>query len=655
MTIQYQVGVDWDGDGVIRWNASLSDPVNLFGLAAARMGSGRLYTYSSVANAFSENTADGALKITLPTVGNTALVGTDGGTKSNTGKVPSGVYRLRVDVSIASGTQWQFTLSNGARSVTDVWSVTAGGIFERSITLPLADTLYLKVEKTANGTSDQWLILRRMMIVSGDTLPTEFNAGAATLYENVTAWALEADWFLGFREPYQAVAETERLNVTLDNGGRLWSPENSASPVAHAIKPRRLVQVRGSANGGTPVVMWTGWLERVLPETVSSKAAKLTAIGSRALLDQKELLIELQVNKTPRQVIGAILEKLDVGSNMRGVYNGGNVPRYVPYPFPEPQLPYAPDNFEDKEDAVKLIEEAAGVFGAMVYFNRLGNADFLYRGMLNKPSTIQRSFEDSFIEAEYAYGDALYNRVTAKWRRRKLSASTTLILWDAEETYTLDPNETRNIRANYKDDNVEDRKVGAVNPYLEITKDAGVNHTVDFDAQSAEITLINTTASTKTVSVLRVRGQKITTWNEAEYTAEDAASIAEYGEGNLRLDYKLMPTRILAKTLADYWLGRLSKARGEMVSITIAPKQDTMDDAMLQTSFGTCVYVRDNQTNHAGVYVVIGESHKAAQGLASQQATYTLERVKSQPVTVGGVLARVGCCEVGTVGATNYL
>lgn len=67
-------------------------------------------------------------------------------------------------------------------------------------------------------------------------------------------------WFLGMRQPWQDKADNSMLALTLRNNDRLYSPDNTGSPLASKLVPQRPVRIQ-SSDGTTTRTHWVGWIE----------------------------------------------------------------------------------------------------------------------------------------------------------------------------------------------------------------------------------------------------------------------------------------------------------------------------------------------------------------------------------------------------------
>jgi hypothetical protein len=203
---------------------------------------------------------------------------------------------------------------------------------------------------------------------------------------------------------------------------------------------------------------------------------------------------------------------------------------------------------------------------------------------------------------------------------------TTTVLWDADETITLEAGEIEIIRAMYKDPSTGDASsIGATDVTLSITSSgAGVVSSIDADAQSAEITLENTAGVSRNVTVLQVLGRKLTAFRSAEKFAIDSASKALYGDSVALFDYQLPQRRAYAQQYADSIVARFAYPFGEMLSVMVAEGNYVSDADLLATTIGRRIRVIDSATSHDAWYVVVGEAIAHTPGHV--EATWQLER-----------------------------
>jgi hypothetical protein len=114
-------------------------------------------------------------------------------------------------------------------------------------------------------------------------------------YDDVTDRIMDANWFLGFRKPYEDVDNDSVLNLVLSNSDKRYSPENTGSPLSAYLAPFRPVRVQ-SNDGTTERVHWSGWLESVTPTTnqYGDRVANIKATGPERFFANVETSIEIQ-------------------------------------------------------------------------------------------------------------------------------------------------------------------------------------------------------------------------------------------------------------------------------------------------------------------------------------------------------------------------
>jgi hypothetical protein len=80
----------------------------------------------------------------------------------------------------------------------------------------------------------------------------------------LTDWVIKANWFLGMRRPYEAMAHKSSLRLVLNNADRRFSPENEDGPLFGLLKPSVPVRII-SHDGTTERVMRVGRIQTIQP------------------------------------------------------------------------------------------------------------------------------------------------------------------------------------------------------------------------------------------------------------------------------------------------------------------------------------------------------------------------------------------------------
>lgn len=62
-------------------------------------------------------------------------------------------------------------------------------------------------------------------------------------HDDVTAYVITANWFLGMRRPYQNDADNSMLDLMLNNADKRFSPENGSGPLSSKLVPLNAVKI----------------------------------------------------------------------------------------------------------------------------------------------------------------------------------------------------------------------------------------------------------------------------------------------------------------------------------------------------------------------------------------------------------------------------
>lgn len=635
MAISVEYVVDWQNSGYFHRFALQSDPANLVGNICADI-------YDDVRRNVIDGTASSILNdeglyglsdigwATGATLGIRSIEFFYNGsafdyTSTVTGTVTGCIWYktteagddgLTVNIALyKNGSTLVATSANQTTSAAAGWrqlsvsgSVTAG------------DTVHIRINRglTSNDTN---FVFSGAMIVAGSVAPTEYNSGSASRYDNITQYVLSAGWKLGFDNPWEHLAGVGSGSLLLNNRSKIFSPEYASGALFGNLTAEKRIKIIGS-EGGNDTTLYTGWIDGYTVTTSATHDAKaeIKFSDARRFLENKNIGISVVVNDTARNTAGALISAV-------------NFPNYsMPVPVIveawEEIYNYTLDqNMNESEGSVlDALADTAGGANAKVFFDRLGDYNWKYqRDFCAMGISTDLTLNDEFNDAEYTYGAMVINEARVTYRRRKAGSVTTTVLWDADETITLSAGEVEVIRAMYKDPSTGDASsIGATDVTLSITAGAGVTSSIDADAQSAEITLENTSGGSRSVTVLQVLGRKLTAFRSAEKFAEDTASKALYGDQVALFDYQLPQRRAYAQQYADSMVARFAYPFGEMLSVMVAEGNYVSDADILATTIGRRIRVIDSATEHDAWYVVVGEGWQCTPGHV--EATWQLER-----------------------------
>jgi hypothetical protein len=362
-------------------------------------------------------------------------------------------------------------------------------------------------------------------------------------------------------------------------------------------------------------------------------------------MDGVRVDLGIQLNRTVEQLVSTMMNQaqLPIGGNWFPSSMITAHPYDVIYPYAFDNLP------EDGLNLLSAIGDLVRARQGKFYFSRSGYWRLQPPRNYAGRGDVDATFTNGVNAMVYEFG-RIVNEITVNAYRRRVSAVTTDLLWRSDGTITLDPNEVLEIQARYTSENT-DTRVGATDVTLTITADAGVTNAIEPAAGRAKITLTNTTTDAKSVTVLEVRGRRITTFNVSEQVANDPVSIEKYGRIGEAINARVLSGRNWARSIAHYRLADTKDPRGRVRSISFYADDEILHEriaAIGMTDAGQVWWVRvtEDQTNHDGYYAIIGEEHRVDRGLR-HTVTWYLEKGKNVATVGDSVFGVVGSSYVG--------
>lgn len=459
--------------------------------------------------------------------------------------------------------------------------------------------------------------------------------------ENITAYVINADWSLGFRTALQDTADEGRLSLTLQNSDRRFSPEYSSGPYYGNFLPGRAVRVVANHNS-TDYVMWTGFLEYVAPTPGSNrdKTARLMAVGAKRYLQDAEVRLPLMTNVTADEVIKAALERTVIppvaavfwrlgltGFSELGITT--DLADLDTYAFDmqvgKETFSYVGDNWEDGVNAYRVIKDVTAGERGRFFFARDGKATFWNRSYLQDLTTSVATINgNTWTEIEYVYGENLSNAVVVEIEPRTVSPDIVTV-WELEEPLTVEGGKERTVNARFSGDTEGDRVAAKDvqqpmwgDTFLHDGDRAGACYIKSFEttARSARITLFNETSSNITVSMLTIKGIKLTQLNRLFIEQIDQTALE--ANSGVRMEYRVdtgvLSDALFAEQVARYELTRRKTPRGVVHNVNLIGGTDARYDLSIPRTIGDCITISDTQTDHNAKYVIIGENHRFEAG-----------------------------------------
>ena len=461
--------------------------------------------------------------------------------------------------------------------------------------------------------------------------------------EDISAYVMDANWSIGFDEPYQHVAGETRLNLRLRNEDKRFSPEYSSSPMAGSILPQRQIQVQ-YVDGGT-TVLYNGYIQHINPTagTARDQTVHISANGIKQFLERQEYYSPFWENVTADEVINDIVSNIQLpaefnnvlyidvpGQNLIDTHWITDQTVFIEAETGKTTFPYVGDTWEDGVTAMQAINDLVQSERGWFFQDRSGSVTFWNRLHLMTNDTLQGTVNNTWSELEYRYSiDDIRNIFRVASYPRSLSAGSAEIIWSLSEDKTIAPDETKQFRARYSEQDSDSKVAGrnvqtpSVGGSTLVINPVGAGHQVTMDdkATSATISIENQSSSDITVTDLLIKGQKVTTYNDEEYEAVDNASVGLYGRHVEKIDHKLINDPAFAEAVANYELVQRKDARGVVRSIEVNQRQS---DFVINRTVGDWIRVIDGQTDHDENYIIMGERHSWRVG-DLHRVTYTLQ------------------------------
>lgn len=644
------IGIDFDKNDWVAAYSSPTDAPNLLGANSVRVSSllrqvsgtggsaaagSDFYRYTNERLLYGKNTISW---ITGTSASAFINIGYNGASFDAVSQV-AGTYSVSVFAKLLSGSSantFRAVLSNGGSALSSGTAAALNSTTWTKLTVsgsnPSTQNLCVRVAK-ASGTSSLSVEIAGVMLVSGSSIPSYFNCGAASLLEPVTSYAMDAGWELGFKAPYQYVPPVGRATINLNNDSKRFSPEFSSSPLYPNLVPGLLIQIADPTYG----IKWTGWTEtwKPTPGATGPRDCTLTATDARLLLEQPLPLLTLKTDQAGWQSVRdcLLLSIISAPNSTEGIptLSPGNAETVNWDTYPSETVPYHGDGDSEADPAAKIIADITGANQCKFWFNRQGQYNFTSSQGDDTPASYVNIAADWMTAV---YSDApIINECNVSIFRRKASAAA-VTLWELDETINIAAGLSESFRAYFRNTTTDKILVGALSSGMSITHTANAGSTTSalsaISAQSALVTFNNAAAAGRNILTASITGTRIVALREIYKQHTDTTSEGLYGTKGESLRFNWVQNRTWAAKLAKYRVERFKNPRKVMTQIKL--NAGDMPSEVHQLNIGRAVYVSDDQTAHAGYYAVIGESHSAKTGLSDHTVTIYLEPL--YPTTV---------------------
>jgi hypothetical protein len=486
--------------------------------------------------------------------------------------------------------------------------------------------------------------------------------------DNISAFVITANWFLGTRGPYREIADDSMLELTLDNSDRRFSPEYATSPLAGLLVPFRPVRIQ-SNDGTTTRTHWLGWIERIEPEVNinGKRTVKLIAAGPMQFLKAAETRLALQENQTANQIISRLLDEVVFppaltqawyvqrsGSALSTNTYLADVSAAKVLDTGVMTFAWAADNWvrrgdEDEDgnpfNVYEAIRDVTAAERGRFFFDREGRAVFWNRQHLLDTATVAATFDDSMQGLDYVYAgpEDLKNEIIITCHPRTIGVATNDILWQLTSQVRVPAGEKRTLHARYTDSS--NNRIGARMVAVQdiVFSQGSASIVPKLSANGATLEITNNGPVEAILTGCSLRGQKITDFGQMEAIEQDLLSQAEYGRRTMKLNLRALDKLADAQTIAVFERTRRSQPRGHVKAVTLRSHGKRGSEAgfpgnavhtqQLALTLGSRIVIKEAQTWHGKTasflntasYYVIGEAHRLSDGATNFETTWYLE------------------------------
>lgn len=491
-------------------------------------------------------------------------------------------------------------------------------------------------------------------------IDTGLDGTFADSLDNITEATVNLQWNLGMGGPYEDVAGTSALTITLINVDGALDINRPAAAYYDAITPGMLVRVRMSYDGSTKT-MWVGRITTLEP-VIGKKTESATNIFMRIMAQdltaslathefEPELLTDVRVDVALETVFesGAVSYPYEQYYWILGLSTLGESTRLHAYAdlidFEESieTIPYSGTVVERSRQSVTAMafiqatveQEGGGRFfwsrdGKFTFQNRRHDIELTVDLATNTKATLTGDDIDATSGRD---GDDIANEITLTYHAKSVGTPGSVLFSSPSVPFEIKAGKDKQIRMRYHDPDNPDVRVSAqdvIDPVwgTDITTTAG---TLVLDsiigATSSTLTLTNDTASDIEVTKIQIRGTPLYEYNPDSIFLQDLDSIGRYGRKARNYETKIQKEE-LASELAQQRLNEFSTRKTRLRAVTVTAGRSAVTAAMVRdVSIGDLIRVNDSaNSGHDARYIVVGESHSITGQSRQHTCQYTLRR-----------------------------
>lgn len=455
-------------------------------------------------------------------------------------------------------------------------------------------------------------------------------------YDDITADVTAISWKLGFRAPYQDIADESTCKITLANTDGKYNPENSSSPLHDLLLPQRRTEIRWVPAGGGTTVLWAGFIEfpSVTWETAGAATgntfAQLNGIGFKSILDKVKVNLPVYTGVTGDVILTDVLSQAIIPANCPGIWILGmasfselgdttilmDVANFATIETGTVLVSTGSD--PQITTASQMIADVTMAERGRFFIDRSGectwwNRHHLLTNVADSGTVVCSTGDFRPTQIEYTYGELLSNVIEVTIAPPNTDTAETL--WELPNEITIPISSSSVLFATLRRDTGQ--YVGASTLVASPTFSQGTaTVTVIEYGNQAEITLTNASSTLNAIlTSLTLSGAPTVQQNQMTVHKEDTATLTVYGERQFSVRLGALSTYADAEFVADYELFNRKAPIGMIKSVKYARAlEDASSTALLGWPIGTRLAVSAAEIGHSADYFVMGEEHSWAPG-----------------------------------------
>jgi len=631
-----RVGVDWDDDGFICYEALPTDDLNLIPTPITWANITRAVIDTSTILAVKGRTLYGLQHTNVVT--STGLsagmsFGKDGGSideiavsattdyvvvfwvKGNTGF--SGIdfeVEVRDQGDVVIGTSGTHTLTSSYQRIEFLFTTGAGDTF-----------VYFIHRKDSSATDVDYDITGWMMVQDSTAGPAGFNAGDATNgYDNVTGDVRNAKWNLGIPDRDLLISSEGEATIDLDNPTQLYSPEKTASPLTGFLLSERMITIEVADNAvGTLTNVWTGWTARFSPTTGRNRSEKSTLKCSQGvfLLKDAKFKSAIQQNVDSGAATQKIIDDSEwVSANDPTEFLGS---KYGIIEVGQDTYPIVGDAWNSDDSIYDALAEIVDTEQGLLWITEDGRLEFRNRHyvLLKQKGSADFALNASsdFYDANYEYGQQIFNEAKITYHPKTEESNFTA--WENRDSIRIEAGKTLVVNASFEyEESTSINMLALDGTHLIVDFDDATNYAATttlvtvLKNDEAELTITNNGTETRLYRIT-LKGTAIRSFGGRIIEARDQASVDKHKLHRITKTFKLMDTEEGAEGLGQFIVAQYKEPFGEFKTLALHDRDTAYFARMLNLTIGTTLDLTDTRTGSTTVrHLIIGHTGQWVQG-----------------------------------------